>query len=171
MTYDEIARSTPVTQERLARFLPLKRELENQTERIARARSASVNSSAPVGGAFGGRGYPSDKVGTAVVNIVELEEKWQESIEEIKAEAVALEEAIQLLTDPEEREILRLRYFDGLTLEECGDRLNCEKTKSAALHKSAIKSVETLTNPWQQVETAVMKIFGERPRTIMVPKK
>lgn len=99
--------------EQLKKYVKLKMEVENQLERIARARSAerfpsmreSIGSQRQLGG--------SDRMGDAIIRRMDLEEKLAPIISSKLDEMERIERAIDRLEDPMESEVLRIRYIDG----------------------------------------------------------
>ena len=71
----------------LMRYSRLKKENENRAETLARIR--------------------------AVENYLEYEEQMRPLMEKNRAEMLRIEQAVDALPDPLEREVLRLRYLDG----------------------------------------------------------
>lgn len=103
----------PVTKERLARYISLKKENENRLERLARMRS---NAELPVQWHPDGAkhtGSSGDRMARAVEACMEYEEQIRPLIEANCREMKAIEEAVAALPDPMEREVLRLRYMDS----------------------------------------------------------
>ena len=103
----------PITQDRLNKYLALEREAENCRERIARMESRTQ---------FPTMGEPSeskhqpgsgDRMERDIIRLMECREKSEPIIEANEAEMKAIENAIDALADPLEREVLRLRYIDG----------------------------------------------------------
>lgn len=105
----------PITKERLARYLSLRRENENQLERLARMRNdekiPAIRESDGSQHTPGG----SDRMANAIIRRMEYEERVMPQIEANLQEMEIIEDAINSLPDPMEREVLRLRYIDGST--------------------------------------------------------
>lgn len=98
----------PIThdiKERLGKYTRLLREIDNQYERLGRM---EISMAAPPGPDMTGmpRGYgtPTDRTGMMVLRKMELEEQIEER--------AALEAMIRQVENPDERAVLRLRYFD-----------------------------------------------------------
>ena len=103
----------PVTKERLARYISLKKENENRLERLARMRS---NAELPVQRQPDGAkhtGSSGDRMARAVEACIEYEEQIRPQIKANRREMETIEAAVAALPDPLEREVLRLRYMDG----------------------------------------------------------
>ena len=74
-----------------------------------------------------GSGTPSDRTGLMVMRKMELEEQIKETITEEQKERASIEAMIQQVKRPDERAVLRLRYFDradwdGICAALYGDR-------------------------------------------------
>ena len=106
----------PIThdiKERLGKYPRLLREIDNQYERLGRM---EISMAAPPGpdmtGMPRGSGTPSDRTGMMVLRKLELEEQIKERLTEEREERAALEAMIRQVENPDERAVLRLRYFD-----------------------------------------------------------
>lgn len=106
----------PIThdiKERLGKYTRLLREIDNQYERLGRM---EISMAAPPGpdmtGMPRGSGTPSDRTGMMVLRKLELEEQIKERLTEEREERAALEAMIRQVENPDERAVLRLRYFD-----------------------------------------------------------
>ena len=145
---------TPMTKERLARYISLRRENENQLERLARMRNEekipAIRESDGSQHTSGG----SDRMANAIIRRMEYEERVMPQIDGNLKEMEYIEGAINSLPDPMEREVLRLRYIDGSTwrhlpwgevaLRLYGD--NDERCMKATfrLYQKAISSIESM---------------------------
>lgn len=106
----------PIThdiKERLGKYTRLLREIDNQYERLGRM---EISMAAPPGpdmtGMPRGSGTPTDRTGMMVLRKMELEEQIKERLTEEREERAALEAMIRQVENPDERAVLRLRYFD-----------------------------------------------------------
>ena len=106
----------PITQrikDRLAAYTAMLRDIDNQLERLDRM---EMTMAAPPGpdltGMPRGSGTPSDRTGMMVERKMELEEQIDRLKAEEKQERNAIEALILRLSDPDERAVIRLRYFD-----------------------------------------------------------
>lgn len=106
----------PIThdiKERLGKYTRLLREIDNQYERLGRMEMTMAGPPAPdMSGMPHGSGTPTDRTGMMVLRKIELEEQIEESIAEERKERAAIEAMIQQLENPDERAVIRLRYFD-----------------------------------------------------------
>ena len=99
--------------ERLLAYTALLREIDNQQERLDRMESnMGVLPGPDMSGMPRPKGGVSDRVSVAVVRKVALEEKIAEVVAIEREENAALEELIGQLADPDERAVIRLKYFD-----------------------------------------------------------
>ena len=99
---------------KLRNYIYLHFEAENLYERWARLKSAEVFPSSPEGNGGGGFSQPNPhRQENAIIRRMEHEAKMAGRIEVIQAEMDEIEDAIDSLCDPLEREVLRLRYMDG----------------------------------------------------------
>ena len=99
--------------ERLGEYTRLLREIDNQYERLG---LMEMTMAAPPGpsmtGMPRGSGTPSDRTSLMVMRKMELEEQIEERLAEEREERAALEAMIRQVENPDERAVLRLRYFD-----------------------------------------------------------
>ena len=99
--------------ERLGEYTRLLREIDNQYERLDRMEMTMASPPGPdLTGMPRGSGTPSDRTGLMVERKMELEEQIKETIAEEQKERASIEAMIQRVKHPDERAVLRLRYFD-----------------------------------------------------------
>ena len=117
----------PITQkikDRLADYTAMLRDIDNQIERLDRM---TLTMAAPPGpdmtGMPRGSGTPTDRTGMMVARKLELEEQIKESIAEERRENAAIERMIRKLDNPDERAVIRLRYFDRAGWDEIAGAL------------------------------------------------
>lgn len=106
----------PITQrikDRLAAYTAMLRDIDNQLERLDRMEMTMASPPGPdLTGMPRGSGTPSDRTGMMVERKMELEEQIKERLAEEREERAALEAMIRQVENPDERAVLRLRYFD-----------------------------------------------------------
>lgn len=164
----------PITQKikgRLADYTAMLRDIDNQIERLDRM---VMTMAAPPGpdmtGMPRGSGTPTDRTGMMVARKLELEEQIKESIAEERRENAAIERMIRKLDHPDERAVIRLRYFDRAGWDEIagalfGDRqdyLDKEETyqkRTFRLHGRALLALakvaeDTDTTPQEEATQA-----------------
>ena len=99
--------------ERLGEYTRLLREIDNQYERLGRMEMTMAAPPEPdMTGMPRGSGTPTDRTGMMVLRKMELEEQIKETIAEEQKERASIEAMIQRVKHPDERAVLRLRYFD-----------------------------------------------------------
>lgn len=138
----------------LEQYVFLKAELENQLERIARAKSDSEIHSKLLGEIMQHQLITGDQLGTAVIRWLDIAERLRPSIESNVAQMKQIEDAIDSLNDPLERELLRMRYLDGsqrrltpwkdIAVKMYGDDDEKHMKTVQRLHKKAVEHIEKL---------------------------
>ena len=76
---------------------------------------------------------------------IELQTRYKAKIEEIVAERLAIEEAIEPLT-PTMRMLIRFRYIDGLKWEEVCCKMNYSWRQTHRLHAETLKRLREMTD-------------------------
>ena len=101
-----------MTKQRLASYVSLRLETENQLERLERLKNQEQIPAMKEsdGSQHTGSGQRMER---AIVRRIEYEERIAPTIKAAQEEMKAIEAAIAALPDPMEREVLRLRYVDG----------------------------------------------------------
>lgn len=146
----------PITKERLKRYIRLRQEIENQLERLGRM-AASIESP----GSMKMDGMPHsnfavDRMAIAVSRKIELEDTIKAGLQKEYEEVKELEAGVQLLEEPNERQVIRLRYFDGLTwMEICealygkkkdyADRIETYERRTYKIHGAALVHIQQAT--------------------------
>lgn len=102
-----------MTKQRLASYVSLKMEIENQLERLARMKNEAKIPAIRQGDGSQHTPGAGDRMERAIIRYMEYEERIMPQIEAIQAEMEEIEATIDSVPDPLEREILRLRYIDG----------------------------------------------------------
>ena len=103
----------PVTKERLARYISLKKENENRLERLARMKSNAEMPAQKDPDGSKHTGSSGERMARAIEAYMEYEEQIRPLVEANRREMAEIEAAVAALPDPLEREVLRLRYMDG----------------------------------------------------------
>ena len=89
------------------------REIDNQIERLERMEATMTSPSGPnLIGMPRASGNTSDRVAIQVARKIELEETIKKAIEAERKEREAIEIMVQQIKKPDERAVIRLRYFD-----------------------------------------------------------
>lgn len=143
----------PITQrikDRLAAYTAMLRDIDNQLERLDRMEMTMASPPGPdLTGTPRGSGTPSDRTGMMVERKMELEEQIDRLKAEEKQERNAIEGLILQLSDPDERAVIRLRYFDRADWEStCGvlfgdrrdyvDRADAYQNRTYKIHGRAL---------------------------------
>lgn len=149
--------------ERLYKYIHLRFEVGKLNERLARLQSEEQFPTRPEGNG-GGSGQPNkDRMANAIIRRIEYQEKNAANIEAINAELDALDDAINGLEEPLEREVLRLRYTDGknnrhmewkdvaISIYGNDDEKHIKATHR--LHGSALVSIAKLINSTETKES------------------
>lgn len=139
----------------LEQYVFLKAELENQLERIARAKNDSeIHHTKLLGEILQHQMVTGDQLGTAVIRWLDLAERLRPSIEANITQMKEIEDSIDNLSDPLEREILRMRYLEGeyrrltpwkiIAIKIYGGDEEKHMRSVQRLHKRAIEHIEEL---------------------------
>ncbi|MCL1872975.1 MAG: DUF1492 domain-containing protein [Clostridiales bacterium] len=126
-----------IAKKRLQRYKYLKRELENQQDRLAKMRSA-LESAPKLPDGMPRSNYAVDRMAEGVVRVNAYERKVKASIKRLEKETMLIEDAIQRLKDPQEREILRLRYLEALDWWEVAEKVSYSISWIYTLHGKAL---------------------------------
>lgn len=172
----------PITKKikaRLQRYLAMLRDIDNQLERLDRMESTTTSPPGPdLSGMPRGSGTPTDRTSMMVIRKAELEEKIRRSVEKERAENAAIEQLIEQLQKPDERAVIRLRYFDRAEWDEVtsilfGDRadylekLEAYQKRTFRLHGSALLALAAVseatdaTNALEPVQSRAGTSDGE----------
>ncbi len=102
-----------MTKERLMKYLFLRMENESRLETLARLKLAAELPAAKEGDGSQHSGVNKGKLENAVIRYADEKEASLPFIEANRAEMEQIRAAVNGLSDPMEREVLRLRYMDG----------------------------------------------------------
>ena len=109
----EAAGKTCITKQKLISYVSLRMEIENRLERLARLRTQAGIPAMRQGDGSQHSPGKGDRMERAIIRYMEYEQKISPLIESTRAEMKEIEDAVNAVKDPLEREILRLRYIDG----------------------------------------------------------
>lgn len=148
--------SRPIDKERLRRYSKLRVSIENQTMRLMEMEAALTSSSSGIGDGMPHSSFAVDRMAIQVCRKLELEEIIKSNLLKEKQEAKEIEQAIQLLTEPMEQEVLRLKYLDDMTwpkvaeklfgkLEDYVDKSESYLRRTHRLHGTALVSIGKAT--------------------------
>lgn len=102
----------PITKKRLQSYIGLRLENENINERIARMQSAAEIPPMSSGDGSQHTSSSGDRMARAVERLIEYKAQVAPTLESNRREMLEIENAVNALPDPLEREVLRLRYID-----------------------------------------------------------
>ncbi len=102
-----------ITQEHLKKYKGWQMRVASDRERIARAKSSELFPSAKESDGSQHQAGASDRMANAVINRLDLEKRLEPRIIENLDKMRAVEDAVALLPDPLEEEVLTLRYMFG----------------------------------------------------------
>ena len=118
---------TKPIQKYLRRYAGLKMKVQNQTERIMRAKNNTlIPAIRPSDGSQHQTGGGVDRLGSVVTKWLDLEERLLPSIQASIDEMRAMEDAVDSLEDSFESEVLRLRYLSCYFVDEYGEEHRCQ---------------------------------------------
>lgn len=140
-----------MTKERLASYISLKMEVDNQLERLTRMRNEEkIPAMRESDGSQHSPGT-GDRMERAIIRRMEYEDRVIPQIEAALAEMETIEQAIYAVADPMEREVLRLRYMEGnyirhmpwhdVALKLFGDDDKRHMVATYRLHTQALHSI------------------------------
>lgn len=102
-----------MTKQELDKYIHLRFELENIEERILRLKSAEeFATSAKETAGCGSHQTNPNRMSDAVIQRLDYEQKMRGKIADIMKQLTAIDDAINAVADPLERECLRLRYCE-----------------------------------------------------------
>lgn len=140
-----------ITRERLHNYAKIKRQVENQLERLVRMKNEELIPALKMGDESKRNPGASDRMANAVIRRITYEEEITASMEENLAEMDAVRAAIKTLRDPMEQEILNMRYIDcegyrhtpwrDVALKIYGDDDENQIRAVQRLHKSAVENL------------------------------
>ena len=147
----------PMTQDRLQRYANLLQEIDNQIERleIMEEKLGSPASSNLTGMPKSGSSC-FDRMAMAIAKKDELEQRIKRLIQKERQEAKEIEETVELLEDMNEKDVILMRYVDGLQWTEICDalfrkekdynkRIDTFMRKTFKIHTKALKKLEAAT--------------------------
>ena len=145
----------PVTKDDLLKYVPLKREIENRMEYLARMKTHEFYPEAKETDGSQHTGTASDANAKAIEHRLEYEESIAPIIAQSRAEVERIERAVAALENPMEREIIRLRYLDpqfcrlprwnDISIRIYGDDEEKYIRACARIHRLALQNLESLS--------------------------
>ena len=130
-----------ITREMLDECFDTAKLAESIWERMQRLRSRA-ESTTPGYGLIGGRGGSvSDKVGNNVAALDKLMRQFEAETDRYAILAADVNEAIQMLEEPILRNIMGLRYLDGLNWDDVADKAGHSERQCYRLHNNALEAM------------------------------
>lgn len=129
-----------MTKERLRNYQNIKKEREQLRQKLEEIEAALYYPKIQnlTGMPFHhSEGNPQEDL---AIHHIELQEKYNAKLEELAAEQLAIETAIESL-DAHKRMLLRYRYIDGLKWEEVCVRMNYSWTQTHYHHGEALRQL------------------------------
>ena len=102
-----------ITKDRLCSYVSLKLEIENRLERLQRLKNEAEMPAAKLDDESKHTQGAGDRMERAIIRYMEYEDKIRPYLAQADAELKYIDDAIDSINDPLEREVLRLRYTDG----------------------------------------------------------
>lgn len=134
-----------MTKERLRNYQNIKKEREQLRQRLEEVEAAlyypKIQQLTAMPGGGQKEGNPQENL---AIHHIELQERYTAKLEELAAEQLAIEEAIEPL-EPTARMLLRYRYLDGLKWEEVCCRMNYSWRQTHRLHGEALRQLREMT--------------------------
>lgn len=127
-----------MTKERLRNYQTIKKEREQLRQKLEEVEAALYYpkiqrlDAMPGGGMK--EGNPQEDL---AIYHIELQGRYKSKLEELAAEQLAIEQAIESL-NATDRMLFRYRYIDGLKWEEVCVKMNYSWTQTHAHHKAAL---------------------------------
>ena len=142
----------PVMQERLRRYVSLKKENENRIEKLLRLKAEAEFPAKHEPDGSQHSGHTGERMARATERYVEYEKRMRPLLAANKKEMAEIEDAVNALESPAEREVLRMRYMDSecyslptweeIACELYGDADHAAMLRVHRLHARALKSLE-----------------------------
>ena len=130
-----------MTKERLRHYQTIKREREQLQSQLADVAAAllypKVQQLSGMPGSGQKEGNPQEDL---MIHHIELQDRYKAKLEELAAEQLAVEQAIEPL-EATARMLLRYRYIDGLKWEEVCCRMNYSWRQVHRLHGDALRQL------------------------------
>jgi len=117
----------------------LAKEADNVQERIIRLQATAEGAGLQKG--FKPPTKSDDPVGESVANLDKLQRLWQGILNRYLVLLGHVDAAITALDDPSVREVLRLRYIDGLPWDEVGEKVNYASSHCRRLCNKGLKEL------------------------------
>ena len=131
-----------MTKERLRNYQNIKKEREQLRQQLEEIEAAlyypKIQNLTGMPGSGSKEGNPQEDL---AIHHIELQERYLAKIEELAAEQLAIEDAIESL-DETERMLMRYRYIDGLKWEEVCVKIGYSWTQTHEHHGRALQKLK-----------------------------
>ena len=138
--------ATPENQKKimwLSRYRSICRRIRNKLDNIERLHSIETKITPTLSDMPKGGGQ-ENKIESATESIIEIQSQIADEIRQLTFTRSEIENAIRAVPDENYRELLELRYIDGLTWEKIAVKMNYTYRWVCTLHGKALGSVEIL---------------------------
>lgn len=126
---------------RLKRYVALGREIEQLSGELGRWFDIATRTS-PAYSATPHSGRGEERIQKAIEERDRVSRKLSETINRMKRERLIIENSIEVVEDPTQRTLLRLRYIDGLTWEEVAEKIGFSYQWTCTLHGIAVQKIK-----------------------------
>lgn len=131
-----------MTKERLRNYQNIKKEREQLRQQLEEIEAAlyypKIQRLDAMPGGGSKEGNPQEDL---AIHHIELQERYRAKLEELAAEQLAIEDAIESL-DETERMLMRYRYIDGLKWEEVCIKIGYSWTQTHEHHGRALQKLK-----------------------------
>ena len=134
-----------MTKERLRRYIWLKQECRQLEAYLNRTMNDMAAVSSP---RLTGMPKPTEPktLDEIVIRYEEIAAKYEKRLKQYQKETLAIEKAVESVTDPRLRLLLRYKYFDGYKWETIADLMQYELSWIYRLHGQALQELEKRSN-------------------------
>ena len=112
--------------------------IKSNKAELERLRELSTCISSPAAGGTSRGNAPGDRVGNIATRIADLEAQIQQDIDYYITVKSDIHNAIERITNRDERLLLRMRYIDGMTWEQIAEKMHYSVSGIYKLHKKSI---------------------------------
>ncbi len=134
-----------MTKERLRNYSDLKKEGEQLRQKLEELETAlyypKIQQLTGMPSNHGAEGNPQEMM---AIRHIELQELYKTKLDELAAEQLAIEQAIETLS-PVKRQLLRYRYIDGLKWEDICVKMCYSWRQTHRLHGEALLELRETT--------------------------
>jgi len=133
-----------MTKERLRKYQNIKREQEQLRDHLEEIEAALYYPKIPqLSDMPGGGAKEANPQEELAIYHIELQGRYRAKLEELAAEQLAIEKAIETL-EPAQRMLFRYRYLEGLKWEEVCIKINYSWKQTHNLHSAGLKQLRAM---------------------------